>query len=132
MTGSKIIIKGNITGNNHHFGDNFVYGNYTQYIQTTEADNLTETEKELVKIIFENTQDEAERRKILDSLIAIKKDSITVESEQKDTLSRWAKLLSYTKKLSNEVAVKSISTFIAEIVQHKWPHLQEFWTTLIK
>lgn len=77
---TNIIINGDITGSYNHIGHN--YNNYNSYIVEKKELNFTETEKKLVKIIFDNTSSEEERNQILNSLENIRSEIPTKEKEK--------------------------------------------------
>lgn len=63
---SKYVFNGKVTGDDHHFGDNY-FGSYQDFIKGSEQ-NYSSAEKELIELIFDNFQSEEEKKNLLVSL----------------------------------------------------------------
>lgn len=109
---SKIFIKGNITGERAHIGD-VIYNNYETYI---EEKKLTTTEKELVKIIFDNTQSCEEREEILESLKQIKKERLSKDMIENASEQFAKKNFLDFKKVSYDIAVGLLNNILAAFI----------------
>lgn len=60
---STININGNITGDHNHIGDLYMHSK-EEYLQNSSKE-FSQTERELIDIIFQNTDSEEERKELL-------------------------------------------------------------------
>jgi hypothetical protein len=73
---SKYIFNAPINSTNTHIGDNY-YNSSSDFYKATPGLKYSDTEKQLVELIFERTNSEDERLQILNSLKSIKEDDGT-------------------------------------------------------
>lgn len=69
---SDFVFNGRIIGDGHQFGDN--YFNDPQHFIKDANRKFSDTEKELIELIFDNFQSEQEKRELLESLIKLSDD----------------------------------------------------------
>ncbi len=101
--------------NSVQVGDNYYYKSAQDFIAQNK--NLTETEVELVKIIFENTQSEEERKKILESLKNIKSEEITDEEKVGYAMS-FKSLLKRVSEIPEKVGIGIIVKFLVDSISN--------------
>lgn len=94
----------NISANTIHIGDTYVYNSPADFIGKNSSDTLSDTEKELVGIIFENTTSEVERQEILNSLKSIRDDNCELD-EKKRSLLNFTPLLKTLKTKGKKLAI---------------------------
>ncbi len=110
FTGAKINAK------NLHIGDNYHYDSSEDFLSKNNDFVLTQTEKELVKIIFDNTESEEERSAILNSLKLIKSEKYTETNTINSSIGSFSSFLKKLKGLGNNFAFDLTYKFIADIV----------------
>ena len=111
---SKFNLQGaNISANSVHIGDKYVYSSANDFLDKNNPNSFTTTEKELVKIIFENTTSEQERQEILESLKSIRDENLTVKEKEQAFLN-FKPLLKTIKAKGLKVAMNLFKTYIME------------------
>lgn len=111
---SKFNLQGaNISANSIHIGDKYVYPSANDFLDKNNPNSFTTTEKELVKIIFDNTTSEQERQDILESLKSIRDENLTVKEEEQAFLN-FKPLLKTLKAKGMKVAMNLMKTYIME------------------
>lgn len=103
----------NINATNIHIGDNYIYNSPQDFIKNNTNLAITETETELIKIIFDNTESEQERKTILDSLKSIKEGKGT-EEEKRAFLLSFKPLLKKLSDIGEKVAVNIVSKLLTD------------------
>ncbi len=115
---SKFNLSGaNINATNLHIGDTHNYSSSQEFISKNADLKLTETEVELVKIIFDNTESEQERKTILASLKSIKEGKGT-EEENKASILSFKPLLKKLSDIGEKVAVNITAKFLTDYASH--------------
>lgn len=76
-TMSKFIFNASINSTNIHMGDNYFYKTPGEFYNSTPDIEYSDTDRQLVELIYENTESDAERLQILDSLKSIKESGDT-------------------------------------------------------
>ncbi|MES2382125.1 MAG: hypothetical protein V4538_13845 [Bacteroidota bacterium] len=112
----------NINATNLHIGDNYTYNSAQDFIEKNTNLSLTETEKELVDIIFLNTDSNKERREILDSLKSIKSNNETAVPSQ-SWFNSFKPLVSKLQLLGNKAAIDITYKFLSNYSENL--HLKE-------
>ena len=102
-----------INGSNHHFGDINNYATSQEFFAKNKKYDYSETERELVKIIFENTSSEEEKQQILNSLQSIKEEPQSLLKE-KSHLEIITNYLEKLKKFGFSLAEKVIAAYLVE------------------
>lgn len=106
---SKIILNGNtINAGNLQIGDNYYYSSPNDFINNNAELQLTETEKELVQVIFDKTESDEERKAILKSLKSIKEGKGT-EEETKSAIKSFNPLIKRLNDIGDKVAASIIA-----------------------
>jgi hypothetical protein len=106
-----------------HIGDEYYYSTPKIFLDNQSELELTETETELVKIIFENTSSEAERQNILRSLKSIKSEEDNDNVKEKSFFS-FKPLLQSLRKSGNRVAEQLLTKFIkTQLESNNLPNL---------
>ncbi|MCP9754537.1 hypothetical protein EGI26_05080 [Lacihabitans sp. CCS-44] len=105
---------GSVKGN-HHFGDTYNFSSPNEFYSLNKENDFTATERELVKVIFENTTNEDERQELLTSLKKFK-DEPTTPSAKDNHTSVLSGYIEKGKKLSNEVLFQVVVTYLAELI----------------
>lgn len=106
----------NINAENLHIGDNYNYNSPDDFLSKNNDFVLTQTEKELVKIIFDNTESEEERSAILDSLKLIKSEKFTELNTINSSINSFSSFLKKLKGLGNKFAFDLTYKFITDLV----------------
>jgi len=114
---SKYKFEGDIIGNNHHFGDIHI-SNSDDFINNS-TEKYTDTEKDLINIIFENTSTEEERKILLTNL---KK----VNNEQETTSKIKRLFISFAKKLSDK-GLTILAAKVASYIGENFDNLEKFF-----
>jgi|GEM_PF-4225165 len=104
----------NITGDNPHFGDKYVYKSHNSFLRNNPE--LTELERNIAKTIFENEQADLQRQVLLNSLIAIKNEG---QIEQKNDSNIWKNFVSKLK----ENGLDQIANKVIQYCLEKAPEL---------
>lgn len=104
---SKIRINGNIIGNHNHIGDNYYL--YSKSFLSDSERKFTETEIELLDLIFKEAPTEEERKQILESLKEIDKQC-------DNNSSFWTKVTGYLKTTGKEVLVGIITSTLTNLL----------------
>ena len=102
----------NISAKKIHFGDNYNYLTPHDFL-TKNLKSYTETEQELVEIIYANTSSEEERRQILESLKAIRDESRS-DSEKKRSILNFKPLISILRTKGIQVAIDLFKKYLEE------------------
>ncbi len=110
----------NINATNLHIGDTYYYSSSQEFITKNADLRLTETEIELVHIIFDNTESEEERKLILRSLTSIKNGEGT-EEEKKASILSFKPLLKKLNDIGAKVAVDVTAKVLTDFAtQHNF------------
>ena len=104
---SKITINGNVTGSHAQVGDINNYATPLEFYNTAENINYTNTEKQLVELIYENTSSEEEREKILNSLRTLKENEGSVGHEESNK-ENGGRIKDFLMALGTDTAAKII------------------------
>lgn len=96
----------NITGDNPHFGDKYIYKTHDGFINTNP--DLSEFEKEIVKLIFSNEESEKRRQRLLETLLLIKNGG-TVAKENDRSI--WKTFISKLKE-------KGLDKIASKVIQY--------------
>lgn len=104
----------NINATNLHIGDTYNYSSPQDFVSKNADLRLTETEIELVRIIFANTESEEERKLILKSLTSIKNGEGTEEDKKASILS-FKPLLKKLNDIGEKVAVGVTAKVLTDI-----------------
>lgn len=106
---------GPINGNNHHFGDRY-YNSTEEFLRDINDLDVSDVEKELVNIIFENTSSIEERQQILNSLKAIKSGD-EISGSEEDTFIEYLKsLVDRLKKNGKSLGVSIVKEAITKVI----------------
>jgi len=100
-----------ISAKNLHIGDVYNYSSSQDFIRKHKDLKLSDTEIELVEIIFTNTSSEQERQSIIESLKSIKSGKGTDEEKQKSILS-FKPLINFLKDSGKKIAVNLITKIL--------------------
>lgn len=115
---SKFNLKGaNINATNLHIGDVYNYSSSSDFISKNANLEFTKTEKELVKIIFENTSSEEERQQILDSLKATKEEPQS-KIKRNSHLELINKYYEKVKQIGWSVTEKVVAVYLADQIKN--------------
>lgn len=109
---SKFNLQGaNISANSIHIGDSYVYSSPSDYLEKNNSPKYSETERELVKIIFENTSSDEERQNILNSLRTIRNEDSNIDDKKRSFLN-LTPLLQTLKTKGSQIALNLVLKYI--------------------
>jgi len=106
---SQFNFKGNITGNNNHFGD--IYSLNSKDFTKNSERKFNKTELDLLDIIFKETSSEEERIQIIESLREI--DNKCVKNDNK---SFWVKIISFLPTIGKDILVGIITESLTPLL----------------
>jgi hypothetical protein len=105
-----------ITGANAHVGDNYFGTSPAAFYQATSNIQYSDTEKQLVDLIYENTKTDAERTEILNSLKNVKETGETKGHEESNKQNA-SKIKHFLTAVGTDTAAKIIVELGAHLLK---------------
>jgi hypothetical protein len=115
---SKINFNGpvNITGSHAQIGDNHHYSSSADFYKATPTIQYTDTERELVDLIYSEAPTEKERQDILASLKAIKENE-TSDGAEETIQQNSSRIIDFLKAIGTDTAAKIIVELGAHLLK---------------
>ncbi|QYH37627.1 hypothetical protein GYM62_01965 [Algoriphagus sp. NBT04N3] len=113
---SKYVFNGKITGEEHHFGDNY-FGSYQEFIKESKQ-NFSSAEKELIELIFDNFKSEEEKKDLLVSLKNLSDDPKENHSE----VPIWKKFIIRL----NDAGLREVANKVIDFLRDRIPDFNTF------